>query len=799
MKQLRIIAAIILAFAALQLHSQAQNRQFKSIRALDESIELMVSDGRYLITPLDDFIVHTVFYPDGKLLNDFSFAADMKSTHVDFTLVEEGNSIIVKSAGINIKITKNPFSLAYLFNDQQILCENRGFVQSDSLQLLNFSIDKNEVLYGGGARVLGMNRRGNRLMLYNRAHYGYETRSELMNYTMPVYVSSKKYAVLFDNASLGYLDLDSHQTNEITYETIDGTPNYFVIAGNTWYQLTDQFTRLTGRQPLPPRWAFGNFSSRFGYHSQKETEQTVGKFFKDKIPLDAVIIDIYWFGKEIKGTMGNLDWYRDSFPNPGRMIRKFERKGVKTILVTEPFILTTSNRWNEAVDKSVLATDGNGNPFTYDFYFGNTGLIDIFDPKARAWFWDIYSNLTNQGIGGWWGDLGEPEVHPPALHHINGTADQVHNAYGHEWCKMIYEGYRNDFPKQRPFILMRAGFAGSQRYGLIPWSGDVSRSWGGLVPQPEISLQMGLQGIAYMHSDLGGFAGGDTINNELFTRWLQYGVFQPVFRPHAQEHIPAEPVFQNEVTKSRAREAINLRYRMMPYNYSMAFENNQNGKPLMMPLFFIDDNNRLLTYDSAYMWGDAFLVSPVKAPGIKTQQIYLPKGFTWTDFYSGDNYPGGQDILANLVQSHIPIYIKGGSFIPMTKNAHAASDYAIDPFEMHYYADTLQNFSHYHLYNDDGSTPNAFEKGDFELMEFTATRDNTSLNFEYRQTRSGGRFIKARHHFPLIIHNLGRKPMGIRFGNSTLSPAKWTWDEQKHLLTVPAMCDANGQKFEIIL
>jgi len=374
---------IMLLISPEQLQAQATSRQFREIRIIEDKIEIKVNDGKYLIAPLNDCIFHTTFYPEGKALKNFSFASGLKTKKVEFTLTEAGNNLSIVSKGIQVKITKSPFSISYYFNDRLLITENKGYIATDSIYMINLGIGKDEVLYGGGARVLGMNRRGNRLMLYNRAHYGYETRSELMNYTLPLFISSKQYAVLFDNAGKGFLDLDSRQNNEVIYESVSGTPNYYVIAGADWYDLIKQYTLLTGRQPLPPRWAFGNFSSRFGYHSQAETEATVRKFFKEGIPLDAVIIDIYWFGKDIQGHMGNLDWYRDSFPNPERMMKRFSKKGVKTILVTEPFILTTSARWQEAVDNKVLGTDSDGNPYTYDFYFGNTGLIDIFKPEAR--------------------------------------------------------------------------------------------------------------------------------------------------------------------------------------------------------------------------------------------------------------------------------------------------------------------------------------------------------------------------------------------------------------------------------
>ena len=789
---------LVLSLFAQPSIAQKANRSFSSIKVIDNKIEVVVSDGRYEIAPLNDFIFHTTFYPENIKLKDFSFAADLKPQKVEYTLTDEGNNISIKSKGISIRITKNPFSLAYYFNDKLLISELKGFVPTDTLQRLNFAIDKQEIFYGGGARVLGMDRRGYRLKMYNQAHYGYETHAELMNYTLPLFISSKKYAVLFDNASLGYLDLDSKKVNEVTYETIAGIPNYYVIAGKDWYHLVEQYTLLTGRQPLPPRWAFGNFSSRFGYHSQAETETTVKKYFKQGIPLDAVIIDIYWFGKEIEGSMGNLEWYRDSFPNPVRMIKKFEKKGVKTVLVTEPFILTTSDRWKEAAEKQVLGTDTLGNPYTYNFYFGNTGLVDIYKPEARKWFWDIYKDLVKQGVGGWWGDLGEPEVHPHDLQHVIGSADEVHNSYGHEWARVIYEGYRKDFPNQRPFILMRAGYAGSQRYGMIPWTGDVSRSWGGLVPQPELSLQMGMQGLAYMHSDLGGFAGGDTINNELYTRWLQYGVFQPIYRPHAQEQIPPEPVFQKATTKARAKASIELRYKLLPYIYNMAFENRTTGKPLMIPLFFNEpDTPALLTYDSAYMWGNAFLVSPVKSPGVTSQRIYLPKGNSWTDFYTGKIYAGGQTINMSLTIEHIPVLVKGGSFIPMSKVAASTANYSLKSFDLHYFADSSVAQSQYRLFTDDGETPDSYAKGKYEMMNFGATDSRQLLSIELQMMKSDHLFGKTGKDVRLIVHNLGQEPVRVKVNGAEISSKKWIWDDAGKLLYLNTTCPSRTEKIEI--
>ncbi|SDL08838.1 oligosaccharide 4-alpha-D-glucosyltransferase [Salinimicrobium catena] len=778
---------------SITLYGQNPEREFLEVRQVENSVEVKTGDGKYIFTPYTPEIIETSFLPSGEEISTGSHAVVLQPQQVPFELTEDSLSVLIDSEGIDVVIQKSPFQVSYFFKGEKIISEKTGYSRTEDHEKLDFNLTEPEMLFGGGARALGMNRRGHRLKLYNQAHYGYGSKSELLNYTLPVVLSSKKYALHFDNAPIGYLDLDSGRDNTLAYETINGRKVYQLVAGDSWEAVVGNYTLLTGRQPLPPRWTLGNFSSRFGYHSQKEVEQTIEKFKNEKIPVDAVILDLFWFGHDIKGTMGNLAFVRDSFPQPEKMISELAEKGVKTILVTEPFVLTTSNRWEEAVSENVLATDTLGNPFTYDFYFGNTGLIDIFDHTARKWFWDIYEGLAEMGVAGWWGDLGEPEVHPEELQHHGGTADEVHNIYGHYWAKMLYEGYQENYPLKRPFILMRAGAAGSQRYGLIPWSGDVSRSWGGLKAQSEISLQMGLQGLAYMHSDLGGFA-GDHYDDELYVRWLQYGVFQPVFRPHAQEAVPSEPVFRTPEVMELAKKAIELRYRLLPYNYTLSFKNSVEGLPLMRPLFFEEpDNYRLYAVSNTYLWGDAFLVSPVVRPNISEKEIYFPGKSNWFDFYSGEKYPGGESATVQLKKEHIPTFIRGGAFVPMSEIVQTTEDFSAEKIEIHYFFDEEVKESSGSLFQDDGITANTIEKGNFELLLFRSKREGEKWLIEMERQPGKAKKDPEIQETELIIHNLNFLPKKIEVNGSKVKPE---FNEKKQL-TVPVR--VKGDKTTIII
>ena len=773
---------IISLFTIVQFSfGQNVNRNISNVEKTNNGVEVVVNDGVYKIQFYTSKIVETTFIPNGEDFNTNSHAVVLQPEKVAIEFKDLNDRIVLHSNGITVNIQKKPFQISYWFNGKPIISEKEGYTKIESGESIQFNLTKDEVLYGGGARALGMNRRGNRLQLYNRAHYGYETRSELMNYTMPLVMSSNMYAVHFDNAPIGYLDLDSKQDNTLTYETISGRKTYQVIVGDSWLDLIDNYTDLTGKQPLPPRWAFGNFSSRFGYHSQKEVEETVQKFKDEKIPLDAVIIDIYWFGKDIQGHMGNLEFLKDSFPNPKQMIKNLDDKGVKTVLVTEPFILTTSKRWQETVDKDVLAKDSVGNPYKFDFYFGNTGLIDIYNPKGKAWFWNIYKELADIGVKGVWGDLGEPEVHPSKLLHATGTADEVHNIYGHDWARLVFEGYQKDFPNQRPFILMRSGSSGSQRFGLIPWSGDVNRTWGGLQSQTEIAIQMAMQGLAYMHSDLGGFAGAN-LDDELYTRWLQYGVFQPIYRPHAQEEVPAEPVFREEKTKQLAKQSIELRYKLLPYNYTLAFENNQSGAPLMRPVFFDEPNSKTQQLSATtYLWGKDFLVTPIVNSNVKEQEVYFPKNNVWFDFYTDEKFEGGQTKAIQTKENYIPTYVRAGAFIPMAKLVQSTDTYNASSLDVHYYYDESVITSTSQLYNDDGLTPNAFEKGNYELLQFESELEKGNLEIEF-ESIIGSQYTSNDKQINLTIHNINKSPKRIKVNNKK---ADFNWNELSKTLIIP--------------
>jgi alpha-glucosidase (family GH31 glycosyl hydrolase) len=760
-------AILTLWYSLLLLLTQytfAQNpqRQYKTHRSSKHTLVVQTNDGTLSLRAFNPHIIEVSFEKTGFQNPDSSHAIVLKPQKTKINLKVTNQTLEWATSALKVVIQKKPFQLSFYRGKQLITSEAAGYFETkgkqDYLKGFAFNLDKNEYLYGTGERALPMNRRGYRLELYNKAHYAYSNESKLMGYNIPLVLSSKKYALYFDNAPKGFIDLGKTNPNQLTFESIGGKMTYYFIAAPSLAQVVSQYTSLTGRQPLPPRWALGNIATRYGYRNEDQVKEVV-KAYQDKdFPLDAVILDHYWYGKgEIKKSvaMGDLDWYAPNWKSGAGLVADLKKQNIQTVLITQPFVLTNSKNFVATSQQGLLTKDAQGKTFVIpDFYFGKTGLLDIFQPATCQWFWSKYKKHINTGVHGWWGDLGEPEMHPSAMRHTQGKADDLHNVFGHYWAKLIAEGYQKEYPKVRPFILMRAGFAGSQRFGLIPWSGDVSRTWGGLQSQIPLALNMSLAGLSYMHSDLGGFA-GDKLNPELYTRWLQYGVFQPIYRPHSQEAVPSEPIYYADSTQKIVRKFIKLRYQMLPYNYTLAYENATKGTPLMRPLFFLEPNNqKLYQENSQYLWGNDFLVAPILKKGQTSVQVYFPKGYNWVDFWSDKVYKGGTTATIAVSLDKIPVFVRTGAFIPMVEGLSNTSKYSSKNLTVHYYFDeSLKEEQEGLMYEDDGKNAQALKRKKYELLEFEAEPEDGYFEIEFGRSRRSYKGAPKRRKVTLVIHN----------------------------------------------
>jgi len=668
---------------------------------------------------------------------------------------------------------------------------------------VRFRLQPGERLYGTGARALPLDRRGYRLDLYNQAHYGYQNGEPNLNVTLPVVLSSRGYLLLFDHHAAGYLDLGKTRPDQLEYggEGLSSL-SYFVVTGGSQAEILDRYTALTGRQPLPPRWALGLIQSRFGYRSQAEMLDVARRMRAADFPLDALVLDLFWFGGTTR--QGDFQWDKTHFPDPAGMMRELKSQGVQTILISEPYVMRTSLNDSLVRTRSLVGTTAQGRPFTVgSFWAGPASILDVFKPTTRAWLWEQYERLHEQGAAGWWSDLGEPENHPVAMRHAAGPTRQIHNAYGQTWAGVFADHYAAQYPDERLFNLARSGWAGMQRQSVFPWSGDVNRSWSGLQAQIPIMVGMGQAGVGYMHSDAGGFGANATRDPELYTRWLQLAALCPVLRPHSDQVVPPEPYTYPEPYRSIVRKYAHLRMELLPYLYTLAAQNTLTGAPLTRAMDFeksyelrvkgyglnnaqapqlLTLNSKLLTQDDQYLLGPNLLVAPVSQPGQRRRNVDLPATpGGWVDFETGQTLPGGQTVGLAAPLGHVPLLARAGAFVPMTAYRRNTAAYRPDTLLVRYFPDARASQTDFVVYEDDGHSARALAQQQYATtyMSGRVGTTTTKVNFRRNGTYVGA---PAQVLVGLTLARVAAAPTAVLLDQQPLPATAWRFDAGRHEL-----------------
>lgn len=742
-----------------------------SVEAQD--LSLVTPQGRVVevevITP--HAIKVTNMAPGEKTLTANGF--DTNAVPVKVSKFELGKSILLGIGNITVAYNKNTGALTIYGGRERAVRDHGVRNIAGQRKELRLSTTSSGAFYGAGERGHSLNLRGDTLVMYNRPTYGYggnDPRIKQMNITMPLFISSDGFAIVFDDYASAELILN----NPIKYITESpGAITYYYINGvSTIADVVEHLTEITGRQDLPPLWALGYITSKYGYRTQQETEDVIDRLKRDNYPVDGIVLDLYWYGKE--EDMGRLDWEPQQWPDPKKMLSDLNKKGVKVVPITQPYVLRNGKgikNYNALAPKGAFVMDSLGNPLDVEIWVGKGGMFDMSNPDTRAWLAKRYSKLTDMGVGGWWGDLGEPEQHPhSSLHHNGLKGYEYHNRYGNDWSKIIYDLFKKKYPDRRLFTLMRGGTTGLQQYSVFPWSGDVARSWDGLEPQIRIMLNSGLSGLGYMSHDVGGFAVDEAnpIDPELYVRWLQLGVFSPVLRTHSQQY--AEP-FNYPEHENIIKELINMRYHWLPYNYTLAYENATKGWPLVRPLNFHDEGPAYCdTIHDKFLWGHDVFVAPILKQGATSRKIVFPCG-RWIDMSNPrTSYTGTLDHYSAPLEK-IPLFVRAGAFIPMAEYKMAnTSDYNPGKLTINYYPYKGIKSS-YTLYDDDRLSPKTLKNGKYRLIQFDGDcNDSGDMSIRIIST---GTYAKAPKsiEFDFKINGLDNDPGTVIVNNEKLHGA----------------------------
>ena len=476
--------------------------------------------------------------------------------------------------------------------------------------------------------------------------------------------------------------------------------DYYFFYGPELNRVISDYRSLTGEAPLFPRWAYGYWQCRERYHSQQEILDTAAEFRKRNIPLDVLVQDWQYWGKYGWNAM---KFDEDHYPRPKEMLDQLHASDLHMMISIWSRFGEDTDVYKRMQAQSLLIP---GTPWT-----------DFFNPAAQAAFWsELKNGIFADGMDAWWMDASEPEFDVLKNREtFLGSGNSVRNAYPLYVTKAIYEGQRATTDRKRVVILTRSAFAGQQRNAAASWSGDISANWITLKRQISAGLSFSMSGLPYWTTDIGGFFRPQDqytsdAYHELLIRWFEYGTFCPIFRVHGYKSNAELWNYGPQVEKVLIQYD-NLRYRLLPYIYSAAWNVTNNGGTLMraLPLEFSSDTGARAIADQ-FLFGANLMINPVTSEGATQRNVYLPAGQEWVDFWTGKRMKGGQSIAVEAPLDRIPIFAKAGSVIPVGPMGQSTS--TADPIDLLIYAGADGDFT---LYEDEGDNYN-YEHGAYSVI-----------------------------------------------------------------------------------
>ncbi|MEM2569310.1 MAG: glycoside hydrolase family 31 protein [Candidatus Bathyarchaeia archaeon] len=690
---------------------------------------------------------------------------------IPLRIEERADNVLIETETMKINVLKESlnFCLFDKIGDAKI-AESKYLLISKSGSNIILKFPECSHFYGLGEGGPQFDRRGKARIFWNKMIYGDNQPADL---AIPFLLTSSGCGLFFNDFAKAEIKIS--EDGEAFYHTIEDFLDLFFIQGDFIDQIAG-YMSLTGYPPLPPKWALGYIQSTRHFTNEQEIFSLARTFRDKKIPCDAIIfLSTYGDQKGWNKDVGYLD-FGDLWKNPKVIIDELHKLGFRVILHEYPVVDPNAQQCSEGLRNKYLIPE---HPPRKTWHLSGRFIIDFTHPEAGLWWWNQRQHLLELGVDGWWLDGGEgPEewLHPEDIRDgYKGSWEYWHNLYDFLRIKAFYEGERKSRPNKRPFLLSRSGFAGMQRFSGMCWSGDGPSNFESLKLHLPMGLNMSLSGVPYWTHDVGGFDAGEIrpdipqkFTPELFIRWLQFGAFSPIFRAHGRKWEKRLPWSWGPEIESICRKYIELRYRLLPYNYTLAYEASTRGLPLMRPLFmYYPDDPETYNIELEYLWGRSILVAPVVEEGASTWKVYLPRD-DWYDFWTGKQYSGGKWIEVPTPLDIMPIFIRDGSIIPMMNRI---TDYIprepLESLMLLIYPKRYGN-SEFTLYEDDGET-NDYLKGIFSLTKFTCKHDERKgvLSVVLEKPKGEyGREISKREYYLQIYSE--REPKNIRLNNAVL-------------------------------
>ncbi len=711
----------------------------KAVTSNNNIINFDCGDSRLTISVLAPNLIRVRFAPTGEFMPRRSWTVtpdDAEWATTPFTVQENEATVEIQTVQIRVCVQRKKCRIACFDK------ANRPFAQ-DAEMGIGWrmgavagwkEIAADEHFYGFGERTGLLDKLSEVKTNWTTDALDYDVLTDEMYQAIPFFMALRPelgYGIFFNTTFWSQFDIGAEQPGIWKMETRGGELDYYIIYGPEPAKILETYTQLTGRMPLPPKWALGYHQCRWSYESETVVRELAQEFRQRRIPCDVIHLDIdYMRGYRV------FTWSPQRFPNPAKLISDLAEDGFKTVTIIDPGVKYEPEGnyhvFDQGLENDYFVHKADG-AFFHGYVWPEKAVFpDFLRPDVGNWWADLHKSLTDIGVAGIWNDMNEPALNDrpfgddgekiwfPLDAPQGGQGDkenisvsasthrEVHNLYGLMMAKACYEGLERHRGSERSFVLTRSGYAGVQRWSSV-WMGDNQSLWEHLEMSLPMLCNMGLSGVGFVGCDIGGFAGNATA--ELFARWMQVGMLYPLMRAHsAMSTARHEPWVFGDRIENICREYINLRYQLLPYIYGLFWEAATTGAPILRPLLyhFPNDPKTYSLYDQVLL-GASLMAAPIYRPGVEHRTVYLPAG-TWYDWWSGDRYEGPIHILAHAPLERMPLYVRGGAIVPMQPVRQYVDQAPLDEIRLRIWPGNNE----YQLFEDDGQT-NEYQDKKFSL------------------------------------------------------------------------------------
>ncbi|MGA8595087.1 MAG: glycoside hydrolase family 31 protein [Bryobacteraceae bacterium] len=679
-----------------------------------DGLLLHLQTGQMRLTVCTESLIHVEYTPGDSFPNRKDYVVTKTAwPAATWNSSADSGEITLTTAKIKVEITRKDGVLTYRDSSgKKLVAEGPKTMTAETVDgEQTYRAEDFFNMYGSHEAIYGLGQ--HQAGVWNYRGESVDLSQENTNIAIPLWMSSNGYGVFWNNTSRSRVNNRFIHYMYVSSEVADSIDYYF-IYGPDFDSIVAAYRELTGKAPLLGRWAYGFWQSKNRYSSQSELLGVARKYRELHIPVDNIVQDWFWWTRT--GEMK----FNGNYPDPQQMINELHSDHFHLMLSIWPFFYPGTSTYEDMKRRGFF--------FDYTkvagFHPQGMAVYDATNPEARKYYWNLVKPLFEMGVDAWWMDTTEPETEGREENVMLdrklaiGSGTRYANIFPLLDTSAIYDGQRSETDKKRVFILSRSAFAGSQRYGVTAWSGDVLSDFETYKRQIPAGLNFALSGMPYWTTDIGGFIMGDPASpayRELFVRWFQYGAFCPIFRTHGTRTTKQNELWSYGAGAQQILTKFDmLRYRLLPYIYSLAWKVTDNSYTIMRPLVMdFRDDPRVFDIGDQFMFGPSILVNPVTEENATNRHLYLPET-KWYDFWTGAVMDGGKAIDAPAPLDRIPLFVRAGSIVPLGPEEEWAAEKPDAPFEIRVFRGADADFT---LYEDEGDSYN-YEKGMYATIPF---------------------------------------------------------------------------------